>query len=204
MDYLPQNLQDTLTIEIAEDPTSFMIYWGSCLGYLIIIKLMMEYAFSQEFVPVLKSSADAEALLRAVLQFGYKFSLTPTLSPVITWSILSYVLPFLFNFLMGFWGGWSLVGVYFFNLIFSYSDDIIISAVVSSLQTYITTDVTNVSMYDIFPSYLTSFIIKTLANIGMVYVAVTYYGGWKDHRIFKIEERKAAAAEAASPFAIAM
>ena len=106
--------------------------------------------------------------------------------------------------MMGFWGGWSLVGVYFFNLIFSYSDDIIISLVVSSLQTYITTNVTDVSMYDIFPAYLVSFIIKTLANVGAIYVAINYYGGWKDHRTFKIHEAKEAKAEEASPFSFAM
>merc|ERR1712051_699644 len=81
--------------------------------------------------------------------------------------------------MMGFWGGWSLVGVYFFNLIFSY-------------------------MYDIFPAYLVSFIIKTLANVGAIYVAINYYGGWKDHRTFKIHEAKEAKAEEASPFSFAM
>ena len=161
----------------------------------------MTWAFNQEFKPHLSSSADAETLLLNLLTFGYRFVITPTLSPVVAWSILSYILGFLFNFMMGFWGGWSLFGVYFANLIFSYSDDLIMAALVSLISDYVTVSIS--SIYSAFPTYLYSFFLKTTANIGMIYIAAKYYSGWNQHRQFKIAERLAAKAEAASPFALA-
>ena len=120
------------------------------------------------------------------------------MGPVISWSILSYILPFFFSFLMGFWGGWSLFGVYFANLIFSYSDDLILAILFSLVKEYLTVEVNG--LYSAFPMYLVSFIVKTCANIGMIYWAGQNYSGWNAHRQFKIAERKAAKAEGASPF----
>ena len=37
------------------------------------------------------------------------------------------------------------------------------------------------SVYKLFPSYATSLVIKTLANIGMITVAINYYDGWRAH-----------------------
>ena len=60
------------------------------------------------------------------------------------------------------------------------------------------------SIYSAMPMYLFSFVVKTCANIGMIYWSAKYYGGWNAHRQFKIAERKAAKAEAASPFSLAL
>ena len=201
MDLAPQNLQETVTLELEEDPDSFLRYWVGAIGYVAIINLSMTWAFNVELKPYLSSSADAETLILNILTFGYRFSVVPTLSPVITWSVLSYILGFLFNFMMGFWGGWSLFGVYFANLIFSYSDDLIMAALVSMIDDYVTVSIS--SIYSAFPTYLYSFVLKTTANIGMIYIAAKYYKGWNQHRQFKIAARKAAKAEEASPFSLA-
>ena len=133
MDLAPQNLQETVTVELEEDPDSFLMFWVGALSYMVIINLSMTWAFNAEIKPHLSSSADAETAILAVLTFGYKYVVVPTMSPVVSWSILSYLLPFFFSFMMGFWGGWSLFGVYFANLIFSYSDDLILAALVSMI-----------------------------------------------------------------------
>ena len=103
---------------------------------------------------------------------------------------------------MGFYGVLSLFGVYFLNLIFSYSDDIVLALVVSLIEDYTSADLN--SIYTSMPTYLFSFIVKTCANIGMLYWTSKYYSGWNAHRQFKIAERKAAKAEAASPFSFAL
>ena len=37
------------------------------------------------------------------------------------------------------------------------------------------------SVYKLWPTYATSVLVKTLANIGMITVAINYYDGWRAH-----------------------
>ena len=73
MDLAPQNLQETVTLELEEDPDSFLRYWVGAIGYVAIINLSMTWAFNVELKPYLSSSADAETLLLNLLTFGYRF-----------------------------------------------------------------------------------------------------------------------------------
>ena len=181
MDLSPQNLQEeSVTVTLEADPDSFLMYWAGALGYMVIVYVSMNLAYTVEIQPYLTSTANADTLIQAVLNFGFNYVVVPTLNPVVAWSMLSYLLPFLFNFLMGFWGGWSLFGVYFANLIFSYGDDIILAAAVSLINDYVSVTVSGV--YSTWPTYLLSFFVKTAANIGMIYIASKYYAGWNAHR----------------------
>ena len=174
MDLAPQNLQETVTITLEDDSESFMMYWVSCLAYSATIYIMMNLAYSVELSPYFSPSADGERTTKDGLMFGLTYVILPTLGPVITWSLLSYVFGFLFNFLMGFWGGWSLFGVYFLNLIFSYSDDILMTLLISLIDSslYIVPWESSASTFDnvyiAMPTYLLSFVVKTCANIGML------------------------------------
>ena len=92
--------------------------------------------------------------------------------------------------MMGFWGSWSLAGIHFFNILFSYYDDILLReahAVViyfySKNKWYdnVVPYTIEESFYDQYPLYFISFVTKTLANIGIIVVAINYYDGWREH-----------------------
>ena len=78
----------------------------------------------------------------------------------------------------GFIGNWALCGIHFLNILLSYYDDIKLMRVVDMLYSV---HKGTASVYKLFPTYATSLVIKTLANIGMIIVAINYYDGWRAH-----------------------
>ena len=104
---------------------------------------------------------------------------------------------------MGFWGRWSLLGVYFFSLIGSYGDDLLLILFSSLINAALSGSNANV-LYDAYPTYKYSLYIKTVLNIGAVGVAIMYYGGWKQHVEYQINLSQMAKAEAKSPFPLAL
>ena len=135
--------------------------------------------------------------------WGWRVLVLPFLNPMIVWSIGSYFVPFFFTFFMEFWGRWSLLGIYFFSLIGSYGDDLLLTLFSSIINNALSGSNANV-LYDVYPTYRISFYIKTVLNIGAVGVAFMYYGGWKQHVEYQINLSKMAKAEAKSPFPLAL
>ena len=123
--------------------------------------------------------------MRKELHFGLPLCIIPTLLPVIIWSILAYFVPVLANnFMMGFFGTLSLAGVHFLNILFSYSDDFVMMRVLDfyTFLFWVYSDYDlSVGLWEVFPTYLKSFVVKTLANIWMIFIAIKYYDGWREH-----------------------
>ena len=129
--------------------------------------------------------------------WGSIYMLPFGIGPMVTWSLFSYVFSSFNSDLLAFFGEWSVYGTYFFNLIASYGDDIVFyfaSSFVSSDYTSTSTS----ELYDLWPSYRTSFYVKTAANIFNMYATATYYDGWRKHNNYKMHARSSA--QMASPY----
>ena len=177
-----QETEALTPLEERGNPVDFLIYWVGLASYSIIIKRSMEYAFSSmEFSA---DELDLELLFRALFFFGYNWVIAPTLWPVIIGSALSYLSPFFFGFGLEFFGKMSRFSVYFLTMIFSYGDDIIWWLLNITLAA--SGEETGGQVYDFYPKYFTSFIVKTFANFAVFYVVFAHYSGWKEHREFEV------------------
>ena len=84
---------------------------------------------------------------------------------------------------MGLFGVWSLAGVHFLNVLFSYSDDFVLMRVLDfyTFLFWVYSDYDlSVGLWKVFPTYLKSFMVKTLANIWIIFIAIKYYDGWRE------------------------
>ena len=110
-----------------------------------------------------------KVMVRTAMMWGAIYMLPFAIGPMVTWSLFSYVFSSFNSDLMNFFGEWSVYGTYFFNIIASYGDDIILFFASSAISSDYTTSRTS-ELYKLWPSYRISFIVKTAANLFAMYV----------------------------------
>ena len=108
--------------------------------------------------------------------WAFDFLYQPFMAPISIWWLLSLFIPGLFKFMYGFWNGWSLAGIWFFNFFGLYWVDLWIM-----LQASVIGYASAKKIYNILPAFRAWFWTKTVTLLAHFVVFFMYHKKYRTY-----------------------
>ena len=102
------------------DKTPYLIYGATTFTYWALTSILGYTAWSVSF----GDNGIISDIGRILYMWAFDLIFQPFMAPISIWWLLSLFIPGIFKFLYGFWNGWSLAGVWFFNFLGLYWTDL--------------------------------------------------------------------------------
>ena len=153
----------------------FLFYGWYTTFYVSAVFGLGEWAFEKELGGI-DGSDDAKTVFLA----GYQYILTSVMGPLIVWFLISFLWKGIFNYGFDFVSGWNSAGVFFFNFLGIYWDDILLVVAAADFAAAFGLEASEgiSAFYNQFPSFKVALAGKTILLITHLVFYYMFYDGW--------------------------
>ena len=163
-------------IEMSEeydvDKTPYIIYGATTFTYWAINTILGYTAYQVSF----GGNGIISGLLRIIYMWAFDFLYQPFMAPISIWWLFSLSITGLYKFMYGFWNGWSLAGIWFFNFFGLYWVDLWIMLQASVLGFF-----SAKRIYNILPAFRAWFWTKTVTLLAHFVVFFMYHKKYRTY-----------------------
>lgn len=160
-----------------DDQMAWYIYLASMALSPIYYYQVQNIAINKTLGQISVSDASSIGITEeglALVNFGVSKIVPNMCWPVVVWSGLAYASPWFWSNFMGFWGTWSIVGVYFLNYVGVFWFDLLFGLVLS-LFTGVNPLTALFELYEVIPSMRNALIFKLVGVLVNTVIARWYY-----------------------------